>query len=292
MHADQAELFDASAESRLKGRTMAADFSLIQFDGAQALTQTVNASIRAQGADPQACGSVGTKTDEFIALIESRAFIRECIRRSMQSALPLQIRTFSQAIELQRIADQTPKLILLSALDDNNEPSESVFKLLSQIAPSIPIIVLAYKNDTKTAKAAISYGAKGYIPVTSGFEITIEAVRFVLAGGIYVPVDYLFMTTWAGDQPSNPPPGSGPVTARELAVVRAIQLGKSNKVIAYELGMCEGTVKVHLRRIMKKIKARNRTEVAIKSSELLRCLHCEMQGECWSAGRCARIAHS
>ena len=85
---------------------------------------------------------------------------------------------------------------------------------------------------------------------------------------------------------------SGGVTARELAVVRAIQHGKSNKVIAYELGMCESTVKVHVRRVMKKLKAKNRTEVAIKSSELLRCSNCTMPRECWSAGHCAQRADS
>jgi DNA-binding NarL/FixJ family response regulator len=114
------------------------------------------------------------------------------------------------------------------------------------------------------AKAAICHGAKGYIPVTLGFDIAIEAVRFVLAGGTYVPIDYLLARTWAGDQPSEAVPGAGAITARELAVVRAIQGGKSNKVIAYELGISEGTVKVHIRRVMKKLNAKNRTDVAIK----------------------------
>jgi DNA-binding NarL/FixJ family response regulator len=47
--------------------------------------------------------------------------------------------------------------------------------------------------------------------------------------------------------------------------IRAIQAGKSNKVIAYELNMYESTVKVHARNVMKKLKAKNRTEVAIKA---------------------------
>ena len=98
-----------------------------------------------------------------------------------------------------------------------------------------------------------------------GFEITIEAVRFVLAGGTYVPVDCLLARGWPGDAPSQRPPTSGLVTARELAVIRAIQKGKSNKVIAYELNMCESAVKVHVRNIMKKLKAKNRTEVAINA---------------------------
>ena len=271
---------------------MVGDLSLIQFDGAGAVTRSLTNSGASEAYHLQTGGSASTETIEFIALVESRTFIRECIRRSLQSALPFQIVTCSDASELQRVVQQPPKLILLSAFDNNEAASENVFKLLSAVAPGIPVVVLAYKADTRMASSAIYHGVRGYIPVTSDFEITIEAVRFVLAGGTYAPLDYILARTWAQDHPSDPATQHGPITARELAVVRAIQLGKSNKVIAYELGMCEGTVKVHVRRIMKKLKARNRTEVAIKSRELLRCSNCEMKRECWSTGHCARLSTS
>ena len=265
--------------------------SLIRLDEAQALTQSLESAERSEEIGLSASGeAVGTITDEFIALIESRTFIRECIRRSMQSAFPLQIQTFSEADELQRKCHNLPNLILLSSIEERTEANADVFEILSQIAPRIPIIVLAHNNDAQMAMAAICYGAKGYIPVTLGFDIAIEAVRFVLAGGTYVPIDYLLMRTQPEDLPSHALPASRGVTARELAVVRAIQNGKSNKVIAYDLGMCESTVKVHVRRVMKKLKAKNRTEVAIKSSELLRCSRCTMQPDCWSAGHCAERA--
>jgi DNA-binding NarL/FixJ family response regulator len=269
------------------------NIGLVQVDGTRALTQFLETAERSEEISLDASGeAVSGMTDGFIAVIESRTFIRECIRRSMQSAFPLQIRTFSEAVELQRKCNQLPNLILLSAIGDGRDSGTNVFKILSQIAPRIPVIVLAFNNDAEMAKAAICSGVKGYIPVTLGFDIAIEAVRFVLAGGTYVPIDYLLMRSWPGDPPSETLPPSGGVTARELAVVRAIQHGKSNKVIAYELGMCESTVKVHVRRIMKKLKAKNRTEVAIKSSELLRCSNCTMQRECWSAGHCAQRADS
>jgi DNA-binding NarL/FixJ family response regulator len=58
-------------------------------------------------------------------------------------------------------------------------------------------------------------------------------------------------------------------TARQAAVVEALRRGKANKIIAYELKMRESTVKVHVRAIMKKLKARNRTEVAFLANGLM-----------------------
>jgi DNA-binding NarL/FixJ family response regulator len=276
-----------------EGFALGDNIGLIEVEGARALTQSLETDERSEEIGLDASGEAASAiTDGFIAVIESRTFVRECIRRSMQSAFPLQIRTFSEAVELQRKCNQLPNLILISAIEDGRDSGANVFKILSQVAPSIPVIVLAFNNDAEVAKVAICNGVKGYIPVTLGFDIAIEAVRFVLAGGTYVPIDYLVMRSWPGAPPSEALPASGGVTARELAVVRAIQHGKSNKVIAYELGMCESTVKVHVRRIMKKLKAKNRTEVAIKSSELLRCSNCAMQRECWSAGHCAQRTYS
>jgi DNA-binding NarL/FixJ family response regulator len=59
-------------------------------------------------------------------------------------------------------------------------------------------------------------------------------------------------------------------TSRQAAVIEALRMGKPNKSIAYELNMCESTVKVHVRNIMKKLKAKNRTEVAFMANKLLR----------------------
>ena len=238
-------------------------------DEAEARIPLIEASGAAEGAGADwSTETVPRNTDGFIAIIESRIFISECIRRSMQSAFELPIQIFSDATQFQQKCHKLPGLIFLSDMDESNKASGNVFGTLSRIAPSIPVIVLGYANDSEMAKAAIGHGAKGYIPVTLGFEIAIEAVRFVLAGGTYVPLNYL-RASWQGEPSSNAPPASGRVTPRELAVVRAIRNGKSNKVIAYELGMCESTVKVHVRRIMKKLNAKNRTDAVMKSETTL-----------------------
>jgi len=203
------------------------------------------------------------KSGGFIALVESSIFLRECIHRSLQSALPLPVIPYPSVSELHHQPRAIkPRLIVLSLLEAGKEVSFYTLKTLPESFPGIPVIVLGYKNDPELARTAICYGAKGYITFTMEFAIAVEAVRFVLAGGTYVPVDCLDCPRVA----ATPPAAPGAVTNRELAVVRAIQQGKSNKIIAYDLNMCESTVKVHVRNIMKKLKAKNRTDVAMLSA--------------------------
>ena len=199
--------------------------------------------------------------DGGIVLIESRKFLSACICKSLEEARFQRIVAYSTVSEFARERRAAlPSLVLLSLTEATNEASE-VLRELSALASVVPVIVLAGQNDAQLARAVMQQGAKGYIPFTLGFNIAIEAVRFVLAGGTYAPVECLVST--AGDFPLRQSLAS--LSNRELAVVRAIQRGKPNKLIAYELGMCESTVKVHVRNVMKKLKAKNRTEVAMKA---------------------------
>jgi len=196
-----------------------------------------------------------------IVLIESRRFLSECIRKSLEEAFPLRVVAHPTVPEFTREqGGDWPSLVLLSLIEGANEASEALGKL-SALASAVPVIVLASQNDAQLARTIMQQGAKGYIPVTLGFDIAVEAVRFVLAGGTYVPVECF--ASAKRDIPTSQPFAC--LSDRELAVVRAIQQGKPNKIIAYQLGMCESTVKVHVRNVMKKLKARNRTEVAVRA---------------------------
>jgi len=89
-------------------------------------------------------------------------------------------------------------------------------------------------------------------------------MHLVEAGGTFAPATSLISWKRMGDSAT---PQSGHLkelfTARQAAVLGALRQGKANKQIAYELNMREGTVKVHIRNIMRKLKAKNRTEVAV-----------------------------
>ena len=65
------------------------------------------------------------------------------------------------------------------------------------------------------------------------------------------------------------PAGDSDFTTRELEVLASVAKGTSNKMIARELDMREGTVKVHVRSLLQKLKATNRTELAVRAHRAL-----------------------
>jgi DNA-binding NarL/FixJ family response regulator len=110
---------------------------------------------------------------------------------------------------------------------------------------------------------------RGYVPTSLSINIAVQAMELARAGGAFVPASSLIAAHRVPDGVSNAMQKSnGLFTARQAAVVDALRRGKANKIIAYELKMRESTVKVHVRNIMKKLHATNRTEVAYITNRL------------------------
>jgi DNA-binding NarL/FixJ family response regulator len=109
----------------------------------------------------------GAKVDAVVAIIESRPFLRECICRSMQSALRAGVATYSTLSELgAQLNGASADLVVLSLLEASSEACANALKDLSEFASGRPVIALASTNDVGLARAAIGHGAKGFIPVT------------------------------------------------------------------------------------------------------------------------------
>ena len=85
------------------------------------------------------------------------------------------------------------------------------------------------------------------------------ALRLVQAGGTYVPSRLLT---------APPAAPSLELTPRQLDVLHCLQRGEPNKSIARELGLTEGTVKIHIAAILRVLQARNRTEAVIRARAL------------------------
>ena len=130
--------------------------------------------------------------------------------------------------------------------------------ILRDAAPATPIVILSATENTTKIKQAINAGAKGYIPKSSSRDIILGALRLVLSGGIYLPVNLIQPSTMNGNSDANV--GADGLTLRQHDVLRLVVRGKSNKEIAYELGMAENTVRVHVAAILKYLEVKNRTE--------------------------------
>jgi DNA-binding NarL/FixJ family response regulator len=203
-----------------------------------------------------------------IIVVERNAFFRSCLHRSVADYWEGNIVSCGSLSELtQPHSYDRSTVVVLSIVSMSDEEADAEFAALIDLDPPLRCMVLAESDNLDKALTVLSQGANGYISMSSGFDIFVEALRFVGAGGTYVPVQCLLAARQTPAAAPEATAASG-ITSRELAVIQAIRQGKPNKVIAYELNMCESTVKVHVRHIMRKLQARNRTDVAIKGADL------------------------
>ena len=200
------------------------------------------------------------ETSRVIAVIEDRSFLRECFRQGVQSMFSLPVIAFPTiAVLEENLHGMLLELIIVSLPENSKNVFTETLVTLSKLFRSVPIVMLSEDKDSELARTAIFNGAKGCIPLTMEFTVAIEALRFVLAGGTYVPIDCL-MESARMEFPLEHPPVSRAITEREMEIVRRIQQGKPNNAIAHDLNVSENTVKLHLRQLIKKFKARIASE--------------------------------
>ena len=149
---------------------------------------------------------------------------------------------------------------------DLNLPEKNGFKALDEITkdyPALPVVILSASNLRVDVKRALDKGAVGFIHKDTTSDIMINALRMVLAGGIYVPPNMMEHESLAqSDQTSND------LTPRQIQVLAFLANGLSNKVIASDLNLAEATVKMHITAIFKCLGVSNRTQAALEADKL------------------------
>lgn len=129
--------------------------------------------------------------------------------------------------------------------------------------PVTLLVVLSASELAEDIHRLLAAGALGYITKSSPSEVILGALRLVLAGGVYIPPSLL------DHHPSEyDPTRSAPLTSRQIEVLRELVKGQSNKQIAGELEVTEGTVKIHLAAIFRILKVNNRTEAVLVAQKM------------------------
>lgn len=240
-----------------------------------------------------------------ILVADDHALIREGMRMVLrQFDTPVECVDACDGASV-RVSLQThPDVDLL--LLDRRLPDCDGIALLEELVgahPTLPIVMMSAEFDADVVSEAIQIGAAGFIPKTSVTTVLLQALRLIMAGGVYVPPEVLrreprgersaaqpSAAAGAGtpskaavapgaaqDRPAAPAPASGaasahalkfPLTDRQAEVFHLLMEGKSNKQISRELDLAEATVKVHVRSILRALDASSRTEAVVTASRL------------------------
>ncbi|CAN7667398.1 MULTISPECIES: response regulator [unclassified Variovorax] len=130
------------------------------------------------------------------------------------------------------------------------------------------IVVLSGETNATLIRNSVDLGAAGFIPKKYSSEMMVAALRHVLAGRIFLPLETL--NAAPPDVEAQPNTGNDPrlagLTARQMDVYRAAARGLPNKLIARQLNIAESTVKAHLTAVYTALGVRNRTEAAYQAS--------------------------
>lgn len=146
---------------------------------------------------------------------------------------------------------------------------------IHRLLPDMPIVILSAVFDREIVQKTIENGVSGYIPKTSSNAVILGAISLVLSGGVYIPPELLSevsnheteqLKILECPQTATSEEHSPILTPRQIDVLKLIAKGEPNKQIAFELGLSEGTVKLHVTAILKILGVVNRTGAVIEAA--------------------------
>jgi len=211
-----------------------------------------------------------------ILVVDDHPLIREALRQVLSTLDPeINMLEAQSAVEGLAVSEAQPDLqLILLDLGLPGEGGLEALPLFRERSPHVPVVVFSANDLPDVVRRAIDAGAMGFIPKTSSNALLVNALRFVLAGGVYLPVEVLRQPAAAPNAvaASTPVRASGlrdlGLTQRQAQVLALLVQGKSNKLICRELSLAEGTVKVHVAAVLKALGVANRTQAVLAVSRL------------------------
>lgn len=205
-----------------------------------------------------------------ILLIDDHALFRDGVALLLRELDPgvqvLHAANLGQALAALD-ADLGIDLILLDLI----LPGAHGFQALEAIRerhPGVPLVMLSSQEDQVTVLRAIQLGAMGFIPKSASSQQMFDALRTVLAHGIYVPpLNLAGIVLAVPAQPRTSPAELG-LTQRQTQVLRLILEGKPMKLIARELGLSHNTAKTHVSAVLRALCVTTRTQAIVAASRM------------------------
>ena len=145
-------------------------------------------------------------------------------------------------------------------------PGFEGLRAVRALQPDTPLVVVSASEAVGDVHQVLEQGARGFIPKSSSSAVLRSALDLIFSGGVYVPPMALHASAEPPERhrkPEDKHRGSCGLSPRQHDVLTALCTGKSNKQIAYELGLSESTVKIHMKAVFKSFGVTNRTQAVI-----------------------------
>jgi len=238
-------------------------------------------------AGENAALNVGARVARVV-LIEPRASFRERLARALMTFLPhVSIEGVKSSDE---VAPGPAKLVLIGPdLLSGCERWQlrETIETLRRLSDGSPIGAYLHARDMRVAASLTTLGVVGIVMSNASMEIAVAYLRYMVVGGAFLTPGLMDreesvaaasvaaqdlspqnLSPQAHARPKDSPSPYRNLTARERDVLKSMSAGRTNKKIALDLQISEGTVKVHLHSIMRKLRATNRTQAAVRFGAL------------------------
>ena len=152
-------------------------------------------------------------------------------------------------------------IVLLDYQMPGMDGLNGLVKMVS-LAEDRPVAIITGNPTRNLMKQALDAGAAGIISKSLPIRSLANSIRFIYSGETYMPLHLM------QEDQSSKSTDTGPLSAREMTVLGYLGEGRKNKEIAMSLGLSEGTVKMHVMSICKKLEATNRTQSVIIARDM------------------------
>jgi len=172
---------------------------------------------------------------------------------------------------VQLVKDKQPDVVLLDMRMPNIN-GLGVLKILREHNLGMPIVMLTTSTEESDLLESLRAGAQGYLLKDMEPDALVIALRDIVGGKTVVAPDLAPVLARAVQGKSEEPESSasGPfddLTPRETEILGLLAEGQSNKAIARNLGISDGTVKLHVKAILRKLSVHSRVEAAVMAVE-------------------------
>jgi len=197
-----------------------------------------------------------------VAIVEDHALTRAGLRTALEGSFDVVAEAADGLMGWEAILRERPDVAVI----DIGIPAIDGVTLTKRVRTELPathVVIVTMLDLEDEVLAALAAGADAYCLKSSEPERIVEAVRIASEGGAYFDpqIAHIVLSRFSPGTPASP--RSSPLTQRETEVLRAIAEGRANSEIAESLHLGLGTIKGHIRGILEKLSASDRTQAAV-----------------------------